>query len=234
MNIKSYLKTVALTLPLLTGTVKAGAQSLKTVTKEAPKVAVVDTLKAMEQKSLDIKNVVQNKGMKYSLDAGVFGSKNMPGTIYKVSGEAERDNNTFSVISSFSTGKEQVHVVNGASYTRSFPIKEDLNATAKAGIEGAMVKFDNHDSYGVIYPQVTGGLKYNHKFANNAKVGVKADAGVAQPIFYRLHNYKPNKNPRIVANCELEAGYKNTSAFISGGNDAHMGANIGGGVRVKF
>lgn len=234
MSVKTYLKTIALSLPLLTGTVKAGAQTLNTAVKETQKVAVVDTLRAMEQKSVDVKNLIKGQKMNYSADAALYTAKDMPGVIYKVSGEAARKNNAFQVMGSVSTGKEQVHVVNGASYTRSFPIKEDLNATAKAGIEGAMVKFDNHDSYGVIYPQVTGGLKYNHKFANNAKVGVKADAGVAQPIFYRLHNYKPNKNPRIVANCELEAGYKNTSAFISGGNDAHMGANIGGGVRVKF
>lgn len=244
-------------------TTVAAADTLKTMSKDAKHIVgryrsqysaniknnkVVDSNVNYEETGKVLSNATtktiikgNGKNSSFKADAGLVHGVKLPSVGYRVAGEASRNNDAFQfagVVSrkSFGPQKKEVHMVGDIAYQRSFPIKnvEGLSATGKVGVEGAMIKKDGHDSYGAIYPNVTAGLKFNKKFSNNVKIGAKADAGVAQPVYYRTQSINPSKNIKAIANAEIEAGYKNVSAFVSGGHDAHMGGNIGGGVRFTF
>lgn len=181
------------------------------------------------------------KNSTFTAEAGLVHASKLPTVGYKVAGEAAKNNDAFQFAGiatrkSFQPKIKEAQMVGDIAYQRSFPIKnvDGLAATGKVGVEGAMIKRDKKDSYGVIYPRITAGLKYNKKFSNDVKIGAKADVGMAKPVYYRVQSFTPDKNIKAVANAEIEAGYKNVSAFVSGGHDAHLGGNIGGGVRFTF
>lgn len=163
----------------------------------------------------------------------VSGSK-LPSAGYRVAGGVEKGENAFDVAGVFSKGDGKTDVIGDVAYTRSFPLTEELDATGKIGVEGVMHKINGGDSYGSLYPQIKAGLKYNHKFDNDAFINVKGEVGGAAAVNFKSETLKTAESGKFVANAELEAGYKNVSAFVNGGKDAAMGNNIGGGARVKF
>ncbi|MCM1266192.1 MAG: hypothetical protein NC200_08345 [Candidatus Gastranaerophilales bacterium] len=164
----------------------------------------------------------------------VSGSK-LPGVGYQLGGTFEKGNNAFSARGVYSQGHAEKNIIGDMSYTRSFPLTHDISATGKVGVEGGIIKNPaNHDSFGQLNPHISAGAKYSHTFEGGAKIGAKAEVGGALPLNYRTHTRKAVQSPTVIANGEIEAGYKNISGFVTGGRDAMMGNNIGAGVRVKF
>lgn len=176
----------------------------------------------------------KNASTTLAVDGSYVGAKNLPSAGYKLTGSAEKGHDAFEASALYAGAKGKHDVIGNVSYTRSFPLAQDLSATGKASVEGAAHKITNGDSYGTIAPQLAAGLKYQHAFENGAKVGVKGELGGAQPFNFKSETLKSVGKTQFVANAEVEAGYKNVSAFVNGGKDAIMGNNIGGGVRIKF
>lgn len=215
--------------------------SIKNDSIVSSNVSYEETGKALSSDTVVVKTISDCSKTKYTAGAGVVSGKNLPAEGFKLEGKAERNQDAFNVSGivskkTFGPKKQEIHVVGDIAYTRSFPIKsvDGLSATGKVGVEGAMIKKDGHDSYGAIYPELRAGMKFNKGFDNNVKIGARVDAGVAQPVYFRTQSIHPSKSIKPVVNVEAEAGYKNVSAFVSGGKDAHMGTNIGGGIRYTF
>lgn len=169
-----------------------------------------------------------------AVDGSFINAKNLPSTGYKLSGSAEKGNDAFDASAILARGNGQHAILGNVAYTRSFPLAKDLNATGKASVEGVARKINGGDSYGTVAPQLATGLKYQHTFEGGARVGVKGEVGGALPFNVKSETLKSVDRAQFVANAEVEAGYKNVSAFVNGGKDAIMGNNIGGGVRIRF
>jgi len=163
----------------------------------------------------------------------VHGSK-LAGAGYRLRGAVEKNHDTFDATAIFAKGNKKSDMVGDFSYTRNFPLTNGLNATGKLGAEGVAHKVNGGDSYGTMAPHLTAGLKYQHAFDNGVKLGAKGEVGGAMPFNFKSETLKKVESPKFVANAEVEAGYKNVSAFVNGGKDAILGNNIGGGVRINF
>jgi hypothetical protein len=170
------------------------------------------------------------------IDGSFVSAKNLPGTGYRLNATFQKADDAFSATGIYSHGGKERDIIGDLSYTRMFPLSKDFSAKGGVGVEGTLVHHPkNNDSYGQILPHISTGVDYAHTFDSGVKVGAKTEIGGALPM-----NYKRNKSvstvqsPKVTANAEVEAGYKNITGFVAGGKDAAMGANIGGGVRVNF
>lgn len=173
------------------------------------------------------------EGIGITIDAGVVSGKDMVNTGYRVQGAAQKGKDLFEVSGTYAMNEPQTDFIANASYTRLFPVNKDVSLTAKAGVEGAIKRYTGQDNWGLAWPQVLGGAKFQHNF-NGIKVGAKAEAGVGASIVEKEHINHDVAKAAFLANGEIEAGINNVSAFISGGKDAIMGANIGGGLRINL
>ena len=168
------------------------------------------------------------------IDGSFVHSQNLPGIGYKLRGTAEKGADAFDAVGIYSTAKGNHSIIGDVAYTRSFPLSRDFAATGKVGVEGAVHKVVRGDSYGQLNPHISAGAKFKHNFNNGVTVGAKAEVGGAMPFNFKTHTRKSVENVKVIANGEVEAGYKNITGFVEGGRDAVMGNNIGGGVRIKW
>ncbi|MCD8377850.1 MAG: hypothetical protein LUB59_03585 [Candidatus Gastranaerophilales bacterium] len=175
---------------------------------------------------------IVNNNSKVTVDGGVYSAKDMPSAVYKISGTFTKGNNEVAASSAYSHKTGNTHFIEDVSYARKFPLTRDLAATGRVGAVGEVAKV-NGDKMGQANPYIKAGLQYNHKFMGGAKVGAKAEVGGAAIIKHNDNTTKV-KSGKAIFNAEAEAGYKNVSAFVSGGRDAVMGNNVGGGVRFTF
>ncbi len=169
-----------------------------------------------------------------SADAGYVNGKDLANGGIRVHGSAQTGNNVFDVTGVWAQKEPKTDWVAKASYTRLFPINQDFALTAKGEAEGVIHRVKGGDSFGEAWPQALVGGQYTHKFDNGMRVAAKAEAGAAFKITEKEHTFHDISSTKFVANAEVEAGMNRTSVFVSGGNDAVMGANVGAGVRVKF
>lgn len=184
--------------------------------------------------TVPVANILNPKSS-VAIDGSFVNGNKLPGTGYRLNGTFEKGNNAFSATGVYSQGHNEKQVIGDMAYTRTFPLTRDLGATGKVGVEGALIKNPaNHDSYGTVNPHISAGMKYAHEFDGGARIGAKAEVGGALPLNYKTHTRKSVQSPTVIANGEIEAGYKNITGFVTGGRDAVMGNNIGAGVRVKF
>lgn len=184
--------------------------------------------------TVPVANILNPKSS-VAIDGSFISGHELSGAGYQLRGTFEKGNDAFTARGIYSQGKVEKDVIGDIAYTRSFPLTRDLSATGKVGVEGGLIKNPaNHDSYGTLNPHISAGLKYSHNFEGGARIGAKAEVGGAEPLNFKTHTRKSAGDPVVIANGEVEAGYKNISGFVTGGKDAIMGANVGAGVRVTF
>lgn len=177
---------------------------------------------------------ILNQKSSLSVDGSYVSGSKLPSAGYRLAGNAQKGNDAFSAAGVVSKDSKQTDVIGDVAYTRVFPLSQDLSATGSIGVEGAMHKVKDADSYGSLYPRLTAGLKYRHNFDNGAFVGVKGEVGGAPEINFKSETLKTFNGGKFIADGEVEAGYKHISGFVAGGQDAAMGSNIRGGVRIHF
>ena len=236
MNVRQTLKAMAVALPLaLTPASKATAQAANIV-KNAEKIVVTDTLKAMENKAVDSRTLLLKKYNGHfngNVVNGKIGNGKLDyaekGRLVPASEYADKANKTSL---NFDATFIKADNLPAPGFKIHGGLQKGKDGGANTIIRREAVKGGDH--HGIFTPNLNAGMKYDHKFPSKVTVGATAEVGGGPAFYLKTDAGKTQVKRNVMYNAEARVGYKDVEVFGQAGRDDILGNQFGVGTRVKF